>query len=501
MNFKCTLKVLLIILACAIAFPVFAQQKMKGKDDKDAKEVAKDDAPKAKKGKEKVMIFNGDQLKVQLYGFVKLDAVYNTADVEHETGPFLVQGQNYFVPITNLTTIPTTDPTDSSGLYLRVKKTASQRGGSFMMDARTTRFGFLINGPEALYAKTSARIECDFWGNMPNSGTPARQGMLRMRHAYGRLDWSSGTYIQIGQWWSVITPTTDCTADMITFIPFGKAGLVFMREPQVLLGQKVGPDVFNVNIELAAARVQSGDDTGTAGFLYPGDKNSQVDDRGPGEASKKPGYRAKIAFASEPVKDLVKIQLAVTGHYQWEKHALTCTPILNIMQTQGIITAAQNTAFAAMFGQRYGRQVRSYSIGGFGNVTVHMVSIVGAYFMGTNMDNFLCGLNQGVAEKYTSRGFVGVKTHGGYGQVSLDFRKVAVPVKLGVGYGGEWKNNANYIYAGKILSNTHMVGTIQFFLNNYMMIGFEVDKIETKYKRVLGSSNDMKYQGSMKFTF
>ncbi len=78
---------------------LFAQAKPQDKKAQDKKqvEVIEPVKPEKPKGKEKVMIFNGDYLKVQLYGFVKMDLVHNSADVYNESGPFFVNNQVFYV--------------------------------------------------------------------------------------------------------------------------------------------------------------------------------------------------------------------------------------------------------------------------------------------------------------------------------------------------------------------------------------------------------------------
>ncbi|TFH38444.1 MAG: hypothetical protein E4G96_10465, partial [Chrysiogenales bacterium] len=150
--------------------------------------------PAATQAKEKIMIYDGESLKVQLYGFVKLDVVSNSNDVVSESGPLSVVNDRYYF---NATTggfpfiIPTA-PADNYTPFIHLKKNPAARSGSLVFDARTSRLGIKITGPDSKWGKTSAVVEADFWGGHPASGTAARQGLVRMRHAYGKVDWSSG---------------------------------------------------------------------------------------------------------------------------------------------------------------------------------------------------------------------------------------------------------------------------------------------------------------------
>jgi hypothetical protein len=146
--------------------------------------------------------------------------------------------------------------------------------------------------------------------------------------------------------------------------------------------------------------------------------------------------------------------------------------------------------------------VNSYSYGAFAKVQVSLVTLVGSGFMGWNMDTFLSGLGQGAVVNTAGTKLVPVPTKGGYAQVQVDFRKISpIPIVLATGIGGEFKKNNKLIANGMMLSNKTISGTATFHLNQYMCFMFEVAKHETKYKGVLGSAENMRYQGSAVVNF
>ncbi len=498
----------LFILAAFIftTTALFAQAKPQDRKAQDKKgveliEPVKADKPK---GKEKIMIYNGEYLKVQLYGFVKMDMVYNTADVFNEPGPFRAENQVFFLnPLSPAATLATggghTIPVGTP--YVAIKKTSSQRSGSFVIDVRTTRLGLNVMGPKVLGADTKANIEIDFWGSTPASGAGARQGIPMIRHGFVQLDWKTdlySAYLVFGQTWS-LNMSMPAQPATLTYVPYGENGNVFLREPMVWFGQKVGNKVFNVTLDLAMARVLGGSDSGAPTDLYPGVNGVQADNRGPGEAAMRPGARARLYFVVKP-NDIFEMVLGGSGHYQVEKHALTFAPLTSTyLWGSRAITAAQ----AALLNQRWGKLTKSYSAHGFGKITVSLISLVGAYWSGVNMDSFTCGLGQnGAVENLSSTKLIGIPTRGGYAQVQFDLRKVGpIPLLLIAGYGGSMKSNRRNIAVGNMLWNETIQGTVQWFLNDYIWAGFEYARHQSKWKGDLGSAIDHRYHTSVAFTF
>lgn len=448
------------------------------------------------KGPEKLMIYNGDFLKVQLYGFVKFDMVYNTTDVFNESGPFMTSNKVlYYNPLGAAPGLVV--PGAGQRNLLPVKKTASQNSGSFLMDMRTTRLGLNITGPTVLLAKTSANLEIDFWGTASAAGTGERAGMPMMRHAFAKLAWPSGTTLTIGQTWSLVMAMV-AQPMTVTYVPFGQNGNLFQREPQIALGQKIGNDNYNLTIEAAAARSMSGADTGTAASLYPGVNGNVADDRGPGEASRYPAGRAKITLTLKP-HSMFSIILGATGHYQLEKHALT---FANFANANIWGTAPLSAAEAALLAQRWGKLTPSYSAGGFARITVSLISVVATYWRGVNMDQFSCGIGAGHVENLSGTKILGIPAQGGYAQVQIDLRKVApIPLAFSVGYGGVMKSNKRYINYNVMLWNEALLANAFWYINDYLTLGFEFGRHQSKYKGALGSAIDYKYHTGVYFNF
>jgi hypothetical protein len=80
----------------------------------------------------------------------------------------------------------------------------------FKMLSLQTRLGTRVNGPDAFGAKTSGVIEMDFYGVSDNVTR-----MIRLRHAYMKLDWGMAKLTMGHTWHMIIVP--DCNPGVIGF--------------------------------------------------------------------------------------------------------------------------------------------------------------------------------------------------------------------------------------------------------------------------------------------
>lgn len=382
---------------------------------------------------EKIMIAESDNWKAQLYGFVKLDAVYNTASVLNAESPLWA----------------------NSNTDLRAVPGGTDRHGSFIMSARTSRLGFIINGPKVfLGGETMARFECDFWGGLPDVGASIRTSEMRIRLAYIKVTWPSQTYILAGNDWMLGTPLY-CLPDMAAFLPLTGAGLLFMREPQVAIGQTVGPKAFNMTLDASVALAQGNDGKGaTADFFNPGPRGSSNDNQlyntGVGEASKQPSYKARITFRVNPL-DKVNIILGGTGQYMQEKHAL------RLVGREGSVNIPQLSAaeLAYVTNNPYAyaqKMVDSWFLQGFASFKIFFVRLSGHFFTGENIDTFFGGIGQGVTKRFEGWLYDSVNnpynlpitphidpisSMGGWAELLFDFREFNVPFTISAGAGME----------------------------------------------------------------
>jgi len=163
-------------------------------------------------------------LDIELYGYIKVDASYDTSRVT--TG-------NYMVWVDSEAT--------------------NDEDNEFNMTANQTRLGLKIRGPEEDGVETSGLVEVDFYG-----GGDENKARMRMRHAYLKIDWPEERFnIIAGQTWDVVSPLYPST---LNFTILWDAGNIGYRHPQIRLtkGFLLDNDV-EVKLEGAISRT-IGDD-------------------------------------------------------------------------------------------------------------------------------------------------------------------------------------------------------------------------------------------------
>ncbi len=154
------------------------------------------------------------KFNLSIGGFVKLDYAYNT--VNFGTNGFLLPGA----------------PGGSIAI-----STAKYRQEQSEFSARQSRFWLKVGGPTFLGAKTNALIEADFAGTQATTTAALNEnGFVRMRHAYGSLDWTN-TQVLFGQTNDIFGPMIANTIDFRQGASFGSANNP--RVAQIRVTQKI----------------------------------------------------------------------------------------------------------------------------------------------------------------------------------------------------------------------------------------------------------------------
>jgi hypothetical protein len=158
-------------------------------------------------------------LDIQIYGYLKFDAAYDSSRIDNGDYAKWVDPQNL-----------------------------NNHDDQFSMTARETRLGVMMNAPGNGRVKTSGRVEIDFYGgdseNKPNP---------MMRHAYLKLDWPAEKFsIIAGQTSDVISPLVPTTVNYSVCWWVGNIGY---RRPQFRLTKEISLDRdVDLKLEGAVAR-------------------------------------------------------------------------------------------------------------------------------------------------------------------------------------------------------------------------------------------------------
>jgi len=146
------------------------------------------------------------KIETQVYGYVKLDAQYNSSDTGSTPSPAAVQ-----VPLDN-----------NKGL----------EHGELILDARESRIG--VNLTETFKEiKLLGVVEGDFFTVTGDALNSNGRG-FRLRHAYARAEWPSEVFMIAGQTWSTFMNSVIATANTVDFS--GPVGAASAREPQFRVG-------------------------------------------------------------------------------------------------------------------------------------------------------------------------------------------------------------------------------------------------------------------------
>jgi len=155
------------------------------------------------------------KFNLSIGGFVKLDYAYNSVNL----------GQSG-------------SATPASGAIPKSDSTAGKQNQS-IFTARQSLIWLKVKGPAFLGAKTNALIEVDFYGD---PATMAESPQVRMRHAWGSLDWKN-TSLLFGQTWDIFGPMGANTIDFRQAAPFGAPKGV--RVPQIRISHKLDLNTNN----------------------------------------------------------------------------------------------------------------------------------------------------------------------------------------------------------------------------------------------------------------
>lgn len=277
-------------------------------------------------------------LDVQLYGYIKGDASYDTSRTT---------AGNYV-------------------MYVDSEATRSN-DDEFNMTANQTRLGFNINGPASETMKASGKVEFDLFGNYASEN----KAKLQMRHAYMTLLWPKADLsLIIGQTWDVVSPLNPNTLNYSVLWDVGNTGY---RRPQIRLtkGLSLSEKVV-MKFEGAIAR--------TIGRSAPADPS--VVESGEDEGFPTVQGRVSVSFPFVGPKPTV---VGLSGHRGREEYDIDAAGTNEDFESQGVFFDASMpvTKWLTLQGELFsGRNLDSYYGGigqGVNTTTLNEISSKGGW--------------------------------------------------------------------------------------------------------------------------
>ena len=330
--------------------------------------------------------------------------------------------------------------------------------GEWNLTAGATRIGLNLSGPDTESMKLTGNIELDF---LTGISTETNQAP-RLRHGYIKAYWPASDFsILAGQTWDLVSsliPFVDDPALM------WYAGNIGARHPQVRLTKGFATG-NNGRLEVAVAASRTIGEKSTIG---PPVETLQADT---GKDASIPSIQGRIAF-SEPL--IVKNQpatIALSGHYGQEEWDTDKTG-------------------------NY-KTVDSWSC----NLELSMpltekVLFAGEYFTGTNLDDYLGGIGQGVNNAVITDPNK-IRSNGGWGALRYAINP-ETSVSLGAGIDDPSNND---LAVGARTRNQTIFGNVITKLTPNLILGLQLSDWKTEYKGGTPEGDALRAKTSLTYKF
>lgn len=167
-------------------------------------------------------------------------------------------------------------------------------GGSFGATLRQSQIGFEAFGPTVAGAKTRADLQLDLAGGFPSVPNGINSGLLRLRTATMRMDWTN-TSVIVGQDSIFFSPNSPTSFASLAVPALSSAGNLWGWIPQIRVEHRVSVG------DQSTLLFQGGILDPVAGELPSGIPGTQGNEgyyrqAGPGEASRQPAYATRMAW-------------------------------------------------------------------------------------------------------------------------------------------------------------------------------------------------------------
>jgi hypothetical protein len=323
-----------------------------------------------------------------------------------------------------------TERTSPGSYTLFVQSASTQPEGEFIVDARNTRIGFDVAGPEVPFfncAKGGGKVEIDFQNSVLSTENKAT---ILLRHAYAEVK-NEDFRVLAGQTWDVISPLNP---GMLLYSVGWDGGNIGYRRAQ-LRGERFMKfsDVSLVSAQLSANQQVFTDGTTTL----------------KGETSNWPVLEGRVAWTiGDRGKDGLPITIGMSGHIGEEQFDLPL--VINNRRR----TWSGNLDIRVPLTYRLGFQAEC--------------------FTGENLDAFLGGIGQGVDPTTLNT----IRSTGGWMEFWYDW---APTVHSHFGYSVDDPNDHDLATIGEKSYNQFFYGNLLYDFTKNFLVGMEISSWKTNY--------------------
>jgi hypothetical protein len=161
--------------------------------------------------------------------------------------------------------------------------------GSLGASVRQSIIGLNGIGPTLFGARTSADLQMDFFGGIPNSYSATSSGLAEIRLARVRFDWQN-TSVVTGLDYPFFSPNLPTTYMSVAVPGFASAGNLWTWTPTIMVEQRFDGSLSPFKVE--------------AGFLDPSSAsnyavNTNLKNPSPTEGSRQPTYAVRLSASTE----------------------------------------------------------------------------------------------------------------------------------------------------------------------------------------------------------
>lgn len=360
-------------------------------------------------------VTSASHFPLQFYGTVLWNSFYNTGGANIEDIPLLAS------------------------------KTGTDPNGNFGMTLRQSRFGLRYQGgPEVWGAKLSGTVEMDLLGGSAPFANGVGMDLVRLRLAYGRMDWKS-TALEVGQDWAVFSPLNPTSLASFAIPAMSTSGNPWIRSPQARFEwHSDASQPTRVLLQLAALDPNVGDNSTT----------TVVDARAPGigERGKGPAVESRLALTGK--MDGGDATVGLSAHYGRGD---------NVGVLNGVTVARPVDSWGVNLD--YTLPVSKY------------FALTGEAFSGRGLGLFSVASGQSVLAVGTP-GEHGVFAAGGWAQAQFNLNK---KWQINLAYGLESDQGSNLLTGGRDRNQTYMTN-LMYKVSPHITWAWEWRRLMTDYQ-------------------